>query len=182
MIDLIQTGEMTPTEWLIALGALACLFFFLLAQHRILLAVRPDNRRLIPVLVWLQVIPLFGQIWQFFVVFRIAKSLRKEKLSRLEESLMNNTLPPVLPAANYPTLAMGLSYCIFTAIYVLADLYALLRPASTSISIDRAYHPDIDFYMVTLVPLGSIFGALLCWILYWVSLVRIRRRLVAVAP
>ena len=51
---------------------------FLLTQQNTLKAVRRENRLMQPGLVWLQLIPVVGQIWQFIVVLRIAKSIRKE--------------------------------------------------------------------------------------------------------
>ena len=53
----------------------AILFF--LAQQRILQVISPENREMSPGSVWLQFIPLFGMVWQFIVVARIARSVSK---------------------------------------------------------------------------------------------------------
>jgi hypothetical protein len=181
MGDLGLNSGMLLIESTIFLGGFVMLILFLRTQQRILLAVKPNNRQLSPSLVWLQLVPLFGLIWQFVVVVRIAGSLSKEKISRLEESLMNNSTSPEFPASDYPTRAIGLTYCILTIAYTLNDLYVIFRPRSTSVSIARAYNPGIEIYLITLVPLAIILGAFSCWIAYWISLARIRRELVRFA-
>ena len=52
--------------------------FFLLTLQRALSKCSPANRTMTPGLVWLQIIPFFGFIWQFFVVFAVANSLDNE--------------------------------------------------------------------------------------------------------
>lgn len=42
----------------------------------------PDSRTMNPGRVWLTLIPIFGQIWQFFVVINLAKSLEAEYARR----------------------------------------------------------------------------------------------------
>lgn len=58
------------------------IFFFLLTQYKTLALVRPENRRMHPMLVWLQLIPLFGIFWQFYVIRYIADAIRKELNTR----------------------------------------------------------------------------------------------------
>jgi len=56
--------------------------FFLLTLQRALSKCSPANRTMSPGLVWLQIIPFFGFIWQFFVVFAVANSLDNEFAAR----------------------------------------------------------------------------------------------------
>jgi hypothetical protein len=56
--------------------------FYLLTLHRALGHCRPRNRKMEPGMVWLTLIPCFPLIWNFFIVNRIAESLRKEFRSR----------------------------------------------------------------------------------------------------
>jgi hypothetical protein len=151
------------TEAVLLFGALTVWILFLRTQYRTLKAVKPANRGLKPGLVWLQFIPVFGQVWQFFVVVRIADSLRKEKISRMEESLMSNLPPPSLPASNHPTLGLGLTFCIFTAAFALDELYIFFRPRSTTVTI--------------LLPVVLVAGSICFWIAYWVNLGLIRHKL-----
>ncbi len=55
---------------------------FLMTLSRCLSRVRPYNRDMDPGAVWLNLIPLFGLIWMFITVGRIASSLQKEYRDR----------------------------------------------------------------------------------------------------
>jgi hypothetical protein len=52
--------------------------FYLLTLSRTLKQVAPHNQRMTPGEVWLTLIPLFGTVWHFFVVARVADSLAAE--------------------------------------------------------------------------------------------------------
>jgi hypothetical protein len=54
------------------------LIFYLLTLQRALEKCAPHNRSMSPGLVWLQIIPFFNIIWQFFVVTAVSDSLSKE--------------------------------------------------------------------------------------------------------
>ena len=62
--------------------------FFLLTQQNTLKAIRRENRRLRPGLVWLQLIPIFNFCWMFVVVTRVADSLYKENVSLMDDSIL----------------------------------------------------------------------------------------------
>ena len=55
---------------------------FLLTLRNALLACHPDNRRIAPNQVWLELIPVFGYFWHFRVIHAIADSLRDEYADR----------------------------------------------------------------------------------------------------
>jgi hypothetical protein len=74
--------------------------FFLLTLQRALSKCSPINRTMSPGLVWLQIIPFFGFIWQFFVVFAIANSMGAEFASRR------------IPEDPKPGQSIGLAMCI----------------------------------------------------------------------
>jgi hypothetical protein len=57
---------------------LAVMVFYLLTLQKALSRCSPENRAMAPGMVWLQLIPLFGLVWQFFNVINIAKSLGAE--------------------------------------------------------------------------------------------------------
>ena len=64
---------------LFALAALLAVVFFLITLQKTFNAVSPDLRKMNPGgLVWLMLIPYFGNIWIFFIVTRMADSLRGE--------------------------------------------------------------------------------------------------------
>ena len=56
--------------------------FYLLALQAALQRCLPQNRTMAPGLVWLQLIPLFVLVWQFFVVIALGKSLENEYRAR----------------------------------------------------------------------------------------------------
>lgn len=58
------------------------LVFYLLTLQRALEKCAPHNRSMSPGLVWLQLIPFFNIIWQFFVVSAVSGSLSKEYAAR----------------------------------------------------------------------------------------------------
>jgi hypothetical protein len=74
--------------------------FFLLTQQRALTKCSPANRTMTPGLVWLQIIPFFGFIWQFFVVVALANSLGNEFAARR------------IPEEPKPGQSLGLAMCI----------------------------------------------------------------------
>ena len=79
--------------------------FFLLTLHRTLEEVSLENRLMPAGQVWLAIIPIFGWIWMFIIVSRIADSLQKEFAMRGVEC---NELRP--------GYSVGLAYCILTVI------------------------------------------------------------------
>jgi hypothetical protein len=92
-----------PTPVLIVLilfGAVAGIFYLLTLQ-KALTKCAPASRTMKPGKVWLVLIPLFGHVWQFFVVTNIAKSLRNE-FARLGAPCLEQT-----PGQN-----VGLTACV----------------------------------------------------------------------
>jgi hypothetical protein len=54
------------------------LVFFLFTLQNTLKIISSENRKMPPANVWLIIIPLFGILWQFIVVSRIADSIKNE--------------------------------------------------------------------------------------------------------
>ena len=123
--------------------------FFLIAQQNTLRVVETQNRTMNPGQVWLQLIPLFGLIWQFIVVKNIADSLRNELDSRNRESNLGIWDEGITDEVNiHPTFTTGQWYCIMVCISVI---------------------PYLGF-------LTWIF-ALVLWIVYWGQLNKYRKML-----
>jgi hypothetical protein len=158
------------------LGAAALGFFFFRTQYRTLLAIKPVNRLLAPALVWLQFIPFLNLILQFIIIIQIARSIRKEKLYRLEESLMNSSPVPQLPSATYPTLGTGIAYAVLSFAFTSYNLFSTYEP-DTPVSVNSVLHPGPSYYISLLFPIGCVLAALVCWIVYWISLAQIRKEL-----
>lgn len=85
-LNAVLLGIIGPQEIIVILTIVAIVFvaslipliFFLLTLQNTLNAVSFENRKMQPGEVWLTLIPLFGMIWQFFIVNRIAESLKLE--------------------------------------------------------------------------------------------------------
>ncbi len=75
--------------------------FFLRSLQNILKIISPGNRRMSPSNVWFILIPIFGIVWQFMVVSKIADSIKAE-CTRLN----------ILVNESRPTYIIGLVYCI----------------------------------------------------------------------
>ena len=140
----------------------AILFF--LAQQRILQVISPENREMSPGSVWLQLIPFFGMVWQFFVVTRIAHSVFKEMVSKMGESILDHSQVQIEGKDESPIYSIGIAYCILTTVAVIIN-YSTRHSTS---------------------PL-RLFGSLLfltgmiCWIIYWVRLVNTKNKLVGLS-
>lgn len=52
-------------------------FIYLVTLSRILGHISPEHREMEPSKVWLLIIPVFGLIWHFFVVFKLSHSIKK---------------------------------------------------------------------------------------------------------
>ena len=75
------------TAYFIVLGVVAVVIFvvdifFLLSLSKCLQAVAPENRKMEPGMVWLNLIPLFNYVWLILTILRVAESLENEYRSR----------------------------------------------------------------------------------------------------
>jgi hypothetical protein len=62
----------------ISLIAMTLAIMHLVTEFKALSLVKPRNRTMEPGMIFLIFIPLFGIVWQFFIVMRLAESLRNE--------------------------------------------------------------------------------------------------------
>jgi hypothetical protein len=153
-----QTGG--SLQLLLLLALIIPAIFFMLTQQNTLKALKPGNRLMKPGLVWLQIIPLFGQVWQFFVVSRIARSIKKEIASRQDDSILGfSDIAAVEERGKLPTFTIGITYCILICM-----------------SLTNGFFPHLS------TGIGLIFGfcsltGMICWIIYWVQLAEYKRKL-----
>ena len=77
------------------------LIFFLITLQNTFKEVKIENRRMQPGEVWLMLIPLFGLVWQFIIVNRLADSL---KLEFTQRNIDINEFRP--------GYSIGLAYCV----------------------------------------------------------------------
>jgi len=126
--------------------------FFLITQQNTLKAILPENRTMNPGEVWLQLIPIFGWVWQFFVVARISDSIRNEYNSWASDTIFSSEgREQINFTYTRPTYGIGLAMCICNCCFIVPCLGYL-----------------------------AMLGALVCWIIYWVQLAdwkgRVQRR------
>jgi hypothetical protein len=154
-----QTGGYFQILLLLALIIPA--IFFMLTQQNTLRVLKPENRLMNPGLVWLQIIPLFGQIWQFFVVSRIAKSIRKEIAFRQDDSILGfSDITAAEEQGKLPTFAIGITYCSLYTAGIIINGNGLEKPL-----------------LLTMIGGLGTLGGMICWIVYWVQLGQYLRKL-----
>jgi hypothetical protein len=162
-----QTGGYLQILLLLALLIPAILF--LLSQQNTLKTIKKENRLLHPGLVWLQLIPLFGQAWQFFVVTRIADSIRKELSSLQDDSILGfSDTAAVEQHEKRPTFAIGTAYCALYTTGIFTNLFQTSNVKVKNVN-------DID--LLSMIISFSILGGMVCWIVYWVQLAKYKRKL-----
>ena len=137
---------------------------FFLSQQKILQVIKPENREMSPGSVWLQFIPAFGLIWQFFVVARIARSISKEMASRLGDTILDSSQVQMKGTDDSSTYTIGIAYCILTTLGVIINYSTRYSPYSLAL-------------------FGSVFvlTGMVCWIIYWVRLVNTKNKLLVLS-
>lgn len=140
--------------------------FYCLSQQQALAAVQRQNRRIAPGLVWLQFIPLLGQIWQILVIIFIANSFRAEIESHREDSLFGIDAEAIATLGQRPTLGLGILFFSAWLLLVCFNLFSDPDPHGSEAS-------EMGLIALTLALLSTAF-----FILYWVKLVRTTKRIV----
>jgi len=157
------------TGWLqlvLLLVFIVIVALFLLTQQNTLRVLKPENRLMQPGMVWLQLIPLFGQFWQFIVVVRVAKSIRKEIQFLQGDSIFGSAdLDLVEKLSKRPTMFVGITYCALIVIGTFFNLFLTMSP-------------DSPLIVVTLL---IFLAGVICWIVYWVLLAQSRKILIRAA-
>jgi len=92
---------------------------YLLNLQNTLKLVSPQHRAIAPGQVWMELIPFFGIVWQFFVVQRVGASLKAEFGAR-----------GIATAEAVPGMPLGLIMCICICCCVLPFISILAGPAA----------------------------------------------------
>lgn len=143
-------------QLLLLLAFLIPAIIFLISQQNTLKVVQPENRLMHPGLVWLQLIPFFSNIWQFFVVVKIAGSIQKQLAAQHSDSIFGADAVIVEGAVRRPTQAIGIAYGVN---YAFCTLFALLKVSDSVLA-------------------GLFAWAMfITWIIYWVQLARYKNKL-----
>lgn len=118
-------GELLQPWHLIILSFVFCIFFlipaifYLLTLQNTLATCAPGSRTMEPGMVWLGLVPVVNLVFNFFLVFGVAKSLRNEFNRR--------SLPVADPL---PGQEIGLAMCICACCSVIPVLGVLASLAS----------------------------------------------------
>ncbi len=134
-------------QLLLLLGFLIPAILFLLTQHRTLEAIRPENRVMEPGQVWLQLIPIFGLIWMFVVIGKIADSLRNALNESEEDSIFGGFN---VSSGERPTYNIGIAYAVCFCVSVIP--FPLIKGLAG-------------------------LAAMVLWIVYWVQLAQFKSKL-----
>lgn len=105
---------------IVFLAAIAVAIVYFLTLQNTLKAIRPINRKMEPGQVWLGLIPLFGLVWHFIIIRKIADSIYAELTSRQ------------LPSDKEPGYNIGL---VFSILGCITPFNAWLGPLGTFISL-----------------------------------------------
>ena len=156
-----QTAPGGGLQLILLAGFLIPAIFFVISQQNTLKMVKRANRQMQPGLVWLQLIPFLGQIWQFVVIVKIAGSIRNGLAAEYEGTIFGaDAAVAEKNAARWPTLGIGLAYCIPEALITLNNLFA-------------AEGSGGNLELVGFLGLGMF----VCWIIYWVQLAGYKNKL-----
>jgi hypothetical protein len=175
---------MTPYSVGYAFGQLILLLAFLIpailflrTQQTILSAIRPENRKMHPGLVWLQLIPFVNYVWGFFVVNRIADSLSKQYAALQSDSIFGMVDEEEIKAiGKRPTYGIGLAYCLLLLSVPGAIIFFNLIGTAPTAADGRP--ENAGFYMVMALSMSMLVLAMMtCWIIYWVQLARHKKNL-----
>lgn len=107
------------TEWFLIFGAAGMLLIvpmvlYVFTLYITLKAVAPENRKMEPMSLWLLLIPVFGLVWHFIVVGKMADSIKAELASE------NNAYADKRPAYD-----IGLAMCILSCLCFIPGINVL---------------------------------------------------------
>ena len=131
----------------------------LVTQDKTLRLIQSANRLMSPGMVWLQVIPLFGLVWQFVVVRNTSISISKEMASAKDDSILGISSEALDQLNQRPTFAIGMAYCTLFTIGVVLSFFKSEVPT-----------------LRTIAPLFTLSG-MICWVIYWINLFRYTNKL-----
>ena len=150
---------------------------FLRTQQRVLSAIWPENRRMHPGLVWLQLIPLFNYVWTFIVVRRIADSLAKQYAAFQSDSIFGIPDEAAIKAiGKRPTYGIGLAYCLLLfsmpLTIIFFNLFGTATPAAGQAPENTGFYLALGLSCFALM-----LAMFVCWIIYWVQLAACKKKL-----
>jgi ABC-type dipeptide/oligopeptide/nickel transport system permease subunit len=133
--------------WVTALVLVCTLALsFLAALGRALRRVAPENRRMEPVQVWLNLIPVFNFVWSTVTVERVAESLRNEFRERGMDG-PNERYGRRTGLALLVLLVIGVLLALALASFRRASVFPALVPLALALGYWLAYWREINGYL-----------------------------------
>lgn len=85
--------------------------FYLITLQKTLEKISPENRTMPSTNVWLELIPLFNIVWQFFNVINVSDSIKKEYESK-----------GIVPDEIRPGYSIGITFCVLSCCSIIPFL------------------------------------------------------------
>jgi hypothetical protein len=104
----MHSGFAVYIQLILFLAFLIPAICFFVTQYQTVQLIQPQFRRLHPGQVWFQLIPIFGLIWQFFVITRLSDSIRNQLAAPVEDLVFTEETS----TDNRPTFMLGITYAI----------------------------------------------------------------------
>lgn len=93
--------------------------FYLLTLQRVMEKVSIENRTMAPGNAWLELIPIFNLVWQFFNVIHVSDSLKKEFDAK-----------GIKISEDRPAYSIGITFCVLSCCSIIPFLGILTGLAS----------------------------------------------------
>jgi hypothetical protein len=113
LLSQIGISELIVLALILAIIIILPVIFYLITLQNTFLAISEENRKMQPGLVWLTLIPLFGIVWEFVIVNRMADSLKAEFVKR-----------EIKVEEDRPGFNMGLAFLILSCCSIIPVLGA----------------------------------------------------------
>ena len=154
--------ELLLITFIVCFIAITPYIFYLLELQKTLSAVKPENRKMHPGLVWLLFIPLFSTYWYYKVVTSIADSLAAEFEERHIEV-----------DEQRPGLKMGIALFVIGVIQIFQNVY------SEYFAFSGEGTPNVKL-RITMFLITFILGitSFVLFIMYWIKIKGYRKLII----
>ena len=107
-LNFVMLGMIGPFQIMLLfipfLISIVPLIYYLIIVQNTFKLISPENRKMEPTEVWLAIIPIFGLVWNFFIVSKLADSLKLEFAKKGIED-----------PEDRPGYSIGIAFCVLMA-------------------------------------------------------------------
>lgn len=156
------------TYWTIM--ALVAILFLLNLQHTIKV-VAPENRKMKPGNVWMQLLPLVGLVYSFIVARSVSDSIVAEYRSKVQ-----------ILVSEKPTYITGMVFAVFSVLITILSIYSGLSygAVDTSVMTEEevlAYTTRSDVFAFSIIMMIVSLAWFVLFIVYWVQTAAYKRKM-----